>query len=395
MTDKEFKAILEQKDKEWGQLACEAWSAWTPKEREAATLADLEADVKDTLLSIEEQKFPIVVLNDNGQETYREEENGHWVKREYDEKGRQIYWETSRGLWAKHQFDDAGNEIYHETSEGFWYKAEYNDNGFRTYYEDSNAKVVGSKSVNSAVKDFATLDMFKKALDFYGYHVDDSLVSEFLLKHAESLIAGYKDGVADIDMDFWMQYEELLGDKMSYEEYVFVDLLYEGDPLELIDVELTDDEKALFGKLKAALDDFRAGKVNETAVALLVEAYKEIWTPDKNDDIYQKISVKANEGFAEAVCKDLEEEYSSWFEKDNTVDGLIEDAQEKATSYNEAKKLEEHTYGNHIFMRLEVDGEVHEVSNYAGADGAWDTYKTTADGTDKRDAVIQAFQELY
>ena len=78
-----------------------------------------------------------------------------------------------------------------------------------------------------------------------------------------------------------------------------------------------------------------------------------------------------------------------------SVDGLLEDAQEKAASYNEAKKLEEHTYGNHIFMRLEVDGEEHAVSNYAGMDGKWDSYRTTADGTDKREMVIQAFEELY
>lgn len=77
------------------------------------------------------------------------------------------------------------------------------------------------------------------------------------------------------------------------------------------------------------------------------------------------------------------------------VDRLIGDAHEKAASYNEARKLEEHTYGNHIFMRLEVDGEVHEVSNYAGVDERWDTFKTTADGTEKREAVIRAFEELY
>lgn len=78
-----------------------------------------------------------------------------------------------------------------------------------------------------------------------------------------------------------------------------------------------------------------------------------------------------------------------------SVDVLLEDAQEKATSYNSAKKLAERTYGSHIFMRLEVDGEVHEVSNYAGRDGKWDSYKTTADGTEHREKVIAAFNELY
>ena len=46
-------------------------------------------------------------------------------------------------------------------------------------------------------------------------------------------------------------------------------------------------------------------------------------------------------------------------------------------------------------MKLELDGEIYEVDNYAGTDWKWDTYKTTADGTDKREAVIKAFNELY
>lgn len=101
----------------------------------------------------DDKKFPVVVFNDKGQETYREEENGYWVKREYDVQGRQIYWETNRGGWAKHQYDDAGNETYYENSDGFWFKSEFNDKGFRTYYEDSTGKVLGSKSVDSLVAD--------------------------------------------------------------------------------------------------------------------------------------------------------------------------------------------------------------------------------------------------
>lgn len=100
----------------------------------------------------ENKKFPVVVCNDKGQELYREEQNGHWVKREYDEQGRQVYWESSSGDWAKHKFDDAGNEIYYTNSDGFYFISEYSENGFRTYYEDSNGKVVGSKSVDSLVK---------------------------------------------------------------------------------------------------------------------------------------------------------------------------------------------------------------------------------------------------
>lgn len=59
------------------------------------------------------------------------------------------------------------------------------------------------------------------------------------------------------------------------------------------------------------------------------------------------------------------------------------------------RKITEHTYGSSIYMRLELDGQEYEVTRYAGTDGNWNHYTTTADGTDKREAVIKAFNELY
>jgi hypothetical protein len=60
-----------------------------------------------------------------------------------------------------------------------------------------------------------------------------------------------------------------------------------------------------------------------------------------------------------------------------------------------ARKIIEHTYGTHIYMKLELDGVEYEVTRYCGTDYSWNHYQTTADGTDKRDAVIAAFKELY
>lgn len=97
--------------------------------------------------------YPIVKYNEAGQEIYREEANGYWVKREYDYKGRQIYWETNRGGWAKHQYDENDNETYYENSDGFWFKCEYNDKGFKTYYEDSDGKTIGNKRVEDLIAD--------------------------------------------------------------------------------------------------------------------------------------------------------------------------------------------------------------------------------------------------
>jgi len=60
------------------------------------------------------------------------------------------------------------------------------------------------------------------------------------------------------------------------------------------------------------------------------------------------------------------------------------------------KKLVEHTYGSHIYMKLELDGKIEEVDNYAGENGTWDVYKTTSDNDPVRRArVIAAFDDLY
>ena len=57
------------------------------------------------------------------------------------------------------------------------------------------------------------------------------------------------------------------------------------------------------------------------------------------------------------------------------------------------KKVTEHTYGTHIYMKLEIDGKQYEVDCYVSDDG--EHYKTSADGTEEREKVIAAFKELY
>jgi len=59
-------------------------------------------------------------------------------------------------------------------------------------------------------------------------------------------------------------------------------------------------------------------------------------------------------------------------------------------------KLVEHTYGGSAFMRIELDdGSTGEVTAYFRENGV--TFRTTADGKDesRREALIDAFNELY
>lgn len=56
-------------------------------------------------------------------------------------------------------------------------------------------------------------------------------------------------------------------------------------------------------------------------------------------------------------------------------------------------KICEHTYGSHIYMKIELSGEIYEIDYYIRGNEYF--FKTTADGTDKRKAVIDAFNSLY
>lgn len=58
------------------------------------------------------------------------------------------------------------------------------------------------------------------------------------------------------------------------------------------------------------------------------------------------------------------------------------------------KKIIVHTYGNHIYMKLELDSKQYEVDLYLKNNGE-EIFKTTADGTGEREKVIAAFNKLY
>lgn len=58
------------------------------------------------------------------------------------------------------------------------------------------------------------------------------------------------------------------------------------------------------------------------------------------------------------------------------------------------KKLIEHTYGTHIYMKMELDGRIEEIDVYVREDG-W-TYRTTGDSNaTRRQQIIDAFCALY
>ena len=70
------------------------------------------------LLKHDFTKGDLKLYDSNGKETYSENSNGSWVKRESDSNGNQTYFENSIGFWYKSEYDTNGNEIYYETSDG-------------------------------------------------------------------------------------------------------------------------------------------------------------------------------------------------------------------------------------------------------------------------------------
>ena len=58
------------------------------------------------------------------------------------------------------------------------------------------------------------------------------------------------------------------------------------------------------------------------------------------------------------------------------------------------KKIYEHTYGCHIFMKIEMDGSEYDIDCYLRSTG--EAYRTSADYDKKlRHRLIRAFKDLY
>jgi len=93
------------------------------------------------LLKHDFTKGDLKLYDSNGKETYFENSNGSWVKREYDSNGNETYFENSIGFWHKSEYDANSNVIYSEYFAGYWYKKEFDSNGNQIYYENSKGTV--------------------------------------------------------------------------------------------------------------------------------------------------------------------------------------------------------------------------------------------------------------
>jgi len=63
-------------------------------------------------------RFPIIIKDARGNETYTEYSNRYYYRSEYDARGNETYFEDSDGYWNKCEYDARGNETYYENSDG-------------------------------------------------------------------------------------------------------------------------------------------------------------------------------------------------------------------------------------------------------------------------------------
>lgn len=102
--------------------------------------------------------FPIEIKDSNGNQTYYENGDGYWWRREWDSDCNQTYYENSDGYWTKCEWDANGNRTYFENSDGYWWKYEYDANGNETYFEDSNGEKRGTPTSQSCTGKIVEVD---------------------------------------------------------------------------------------------------------------------------------------------------------------------------------------------------------------------------------------------
>lgn len=97
-------------------------------------------------------------------------------------------------------------------------------------------------------------DMFDKACEYYQDWIDidnkDNL--EFLKCHADKLIYCHENKKDMLDFDFWVQYENLLGEKITWDEYTAIDSKFDGDPHDIDENDIVS-----ISKFRNSLSEYR------------------------------------------------------------------------------------------------------------------------------------------
>lgn len=98
-------------------------------------------------------------------------------------------------------------------------------------------------------------DLFDKACEYFQDYVDieDKDNLEFFNRHADRLIYCYEHKRDILDFDFWVQYENLLGEKITWDEYIAIDNNFDGDPHDVKETDIN-----IISEFRNSLNECRA-----------------------------------------------------------------------------------------------------------------------------------------
>ncbi len=88
----------------------------------------------------------------------------------------------------------------------------------------------GGKKLNEPLYDTPA---YSAAIAYFSREAGQDVESEFTKAHAEELVFCHQIRKDLLDFAFWTQYEKLLGERITWDEFQLLDDLYVGDPLEL------------------------------------------------------------------------------------------------------------------------------------------------------------------
>lgn len=146
-------------------------------------------------------------------------------------------------------------------------------------------------------------DLFSKAVSYYSSDAATDILNDFVKKHADEYIYGYQHRKDLIDIDFWCRYEELLGEKLSWDEYVELDNYVDGSP-----EDISPEDGMVMKALKDRLAAFRKQNRVDALLIEISNLHHEIqgvlaYDEDKAEDIKKRLLEVLKE-FHELAPKD-------------------------------------------------------------------------------------------
>lgn len=202
------------------------------------------------------------------------------IRRQFPQLGRlmmnhsfmELYEKLSKiegGLDLLHKRDDELATVIENKGHGCnessylvkWFAGKLDDH---FYYSERNDQLFVECMLEEAmvlVREAYDAERFEAALQYASIDIDVDENREFFKGHADKLIYIAEHNKDLLDFDFWVRYELLLGEKITWDEYTAIDNLLDGDPH---DVSVFD--KRSIKTFKEKLEEVRKGEKGKASL---------------------------------------------------------------------------------------------------------------------------------